>query len=58
MVVFVSPRSHIARLAAAFALIAVCAPAPALAQSYPDKPVHLYFPYPAGCRNYVIARLL
>jgi tripartite-type tricarboxylate transporter receptor subunit TctC len=30
----------------------------ALAQTYPDRPVHLYVPYPAGGPNDVVARLL
>ena len=29
-----------------------------MAQTYPDRPVHLYVPYPAGGPNDVIARLL
>lgn len=31
---------------------------PSVAQTYPDRPVHLYVPYPAGGPNDVIARLL
>jgi tripartite-type tricarboxylate transporter receptor subunit TctC len=56
MLVCAAPSSRVA----VFALAAVLlfAPASVMAQSYPDKPVHLYVPYPAGGPNDVIARLL
>jgi tripartite-type tricarboxylate transporter receptor subunit TctC len=57
MLVSVPSQSRFARFAVA-AAIAFSVPAPGLAQSYPDKPVHLYVPYPAGGPNDVIARLL
>ena len=44
-------------LSAAF-LFGTAAAGPALAQSYPTRPVHLYVPYPAGGPNDVIARLV
>lgn len=47
--------------AIAFALTAtltVCSTGASIAQTYPDRPIHMYVPYPAGGPNDVIARLL
>lgn len=38
--------------------LTTCLSSPSVAQTYPDRPVHLYVPYPAGGPNDVIARLL
>ncbi len=38
--------------------LTICHPGASVAQTYPDRPVHLYVPYPAGGPNDVIARLL
>ncbi len=45
----------------AFAIAAVlttCLSAPSIAQTYPQRPIHMYVPYPAGGPNDVIARLV
>lgn len=52
-------RPRVLRFAiAAATVLTVSSPLPVLAQGFPDKPIHLYVPYPAGGPNDVIARLL
>jgi tripartite-type tricarboxylate transporter receptor subunit TctC len=53
------PLARTFTLALPFAIVAgLTGTIPAAAQSYPERPVHLYVPYPAGGPNDVIARLL
>ena len=46
--------------AVAFALasLTTCLSGVSVAQTFPDRPIHLYVPYPAGGPNDVVARLL
>ena len=40
------------------ASLATCLSSVSVAQTYPERPIHLYVPYPAGGPNDVVARLL
>jgi len=42
----------------AAATLTTCLPGASIAQTYPERPIHLYVPYPAGGPNDVIARLV
>jgi tripartite-type tricarboxylate transporter receptor subunit TctC len=45
-------------VAFAVASLTPCLSSVSVAQTYPDRPIHLYVPYPAGGPNDVVARLL
>jgi tripartite-type tricarboxylate transporter receptor subunit TctC len=59
MSVFVRPHGRsLSLVLSAAILVGAAAASPVTAQNYPNRPVHLYVPYPAGGPNDVIARLL
>jgi tripartite-type tricarboxylate transporter receptor subunit TctC len=53
-----APALPLRLAAAALAAVLMVSASPAHAQSYPERPIHLYVPYPAGGPNDVIARLV